>query len=588
MKISLPLSWALILFSSTSLAANNLDVSKLAGMKARSIGPAGMSGRVTDIEVDPSDKNRIYVAAAAGGIWKSINGGITWQPIFDNQRVASVGAVAVDPTNSDVIWAGSGEGNHRNSVSVGNGIYKSVDGGVTWRHSGLEKTERIHRVLIHPRRPQTVYVAAVGQMWGENPQRDIFKTTDGGQTWKKVLYVNPRTGAADLVMDPHNPDKLIAAMWEHRRWPWAFQSGGPGSGIYLTFDGGETWSRRTGKAGLPAGELGRIGLAIADNRPNIVYALVEAEKSALLRSEDGGVNWSVVNDSPGINPRPFYYADIYVDPQNENRIYSLHSRLNRSEDGGKSFRSVVESSRIHGDKHALWIDPDDSAHLIDGSDGGVAISRDMGATWRFIENLPLAQFYHIAVDDLQPYNVYGGLQDNGSWRGPSRVLHNRGIFSWHWQRVGSGDGFDTIPDAAHPERFGYSMSQGGNLRRFDLLTGERRVVKPVHPDGKPLRFNWNAAIAQDPFDASAIYFGSQFLHRSRDNGQSWEILSPDLTTNDPEKQKQLDSGGLTYDVTGAENYTTIVTIAPSPVQQDVIWVGTDDGNVQLTRNGGKR
>ncbi len=570
----------------SSLPAQGLEVSKLAGMKARSIGPAGMSGRTPAIAVDPGNDDTIYIGAAAGGVWKSANGGITWTPIFDGQPVASVGAIAVDPTSPDVVWVGTGEGNPRNSISVGNGVYKTRDGGVTWQHLGLEHSEHIHRILIHPRNPEVAYVAALGKLWSAHPQRGVFKTEDGGKSWRKILFVNDRTGAADLVMDPRNPDKLIAALWEHRRSPWDFHSGGPGSGIYLTFDGGESWNRRTDKAGLPAGDLGRIGLAIAENRPSVVYALVEAAKSALLRSEDGGLTWKTVNDSRNINPRPFYYADIYVDPNNENRIYSLHSRLTVSEDGGKSVESVVESSRIHGDHHALWINPANSLHLIDSNDGGVAITRDGGATWRFVENLPLAQFYHVAIDMETPYNVYGGLQDNGSWRGPSSIWNTRGIYNWYWQRVGSGDGFDTIPDPTNPGRYGYAMSQGGNLQRFDLATGERKPIQPVHPDGVRLRFNWNAGIASDPFEPATIYYGSQFLHRSRDRGESWEIISPDLTSNNPEWQQQLDSGGLTYDVTGAENFTTILVIAPSPVEPGVIWVGTDDGNLQLTRDGG--
>ncbi len=444
-------------------------------------------------------------------------------------------------------------------------------------HLGLERSERVHRVVLHPVNPDIAYVAAMGP---------IYKTTDGGTTWERMLHVNERTGAADLVMDPTNPNKLFAAMWEHRRWPWFFKSGGAGSGLHVTHDGGVTWREFTENDGLPKGELGRIGIAIARNDPNTVYALVEAKRSALIRSDDGGRTWRTVNREPGVAPRPFYYADIRVDPENENRLYNIHGRATESDDGGKTYRTIVPSSLIHGDVHELWIHPENNRLLMMGNDGGVGISYNRGATWRFVENLPLAQFYHINVDLETPFNLYGGLQDNGSWMGPSEVWHARGIMNFDWGRVGSGDGFATLNDFGD-SRYGYSMSQQGNLRRFDKLTGQRKDIQPVHPDGVPLRFSWNAAINVDPFDSTTIYFGSQFVHKSSDGGESWEIISPDLTTNDPEKQRQAETGGLTRDNTGAENHTTIITIAPSPVERGVIWVGTDDGNVQLTRDGGE-
>ncbi|UCE08851.1 MAG: hypothetical protein JSW07_19000 [bacterium] len=543
-----------------------------------------MSGRIGDIEAVVSNSNIIYVGAATGGVWKSTNGGITWKPIFDNQPASSIGAVSVFQANPSIVWVGTGEGNPRNSVGVGNGIYKSLDSGDNWKYLGLEKTEKIHRVVLHPVDPELAYIAALGTTWGENPERGVFKTNDGGSTWKKVLFVNDKTGCADLVMDPFNPNKLFAAMWEHRRWPWFFKSGGPGSGLYVTYDSGENWKKITEKEGLPKGELGRIGIAIARNNPDVVYALVEAEKSALCRSDDGGKNWKIVNQSPNVNPRPFYYADIRVDPQNENRIYSLHSRLTVSDDGGKSFERL--RSPVHSDHHALWIHPINGNFMIDGNDGGVAISYDRGQTWRFVDNLPLAQYYHINIDMEIPYNIYGGMQDNGSWRGPSDVWENGGIRNYHWQEVGFGDGFATLSDP-EDSNIGYSMSQGGFLKRFDLITGERKDIRPAEPDSVKLRFNWNAAITIDPFDAATIYYGSQFVHKSSDRGDSWTIISPDLTTNDPEKQKQAESGGLTFDVTYAENHCTILTIAPSSVQKGIIWVGTDDGNVQLTQDGGK-
>lgn len=568
-------------------ATAQLDTALFSGMKARSIGPAGMSGRIADIQAVPSDPNTIYVGVSIGGVWKSTNGATTWKPVFDDQPVAAVGSIGIFRQNPSIIWVGTGEGNPRNSASVGYGIYKSMDAGETWTRLGLEKTERIHRIVLHPTDPNVAYVAALGQMWGENPDRGVFKTTDGGKTWRKILFVDNRTGCTDLVMDPANPNKLFAAMWEYRRWPWFFKSGGPGSGLFVTYDGGESWKRLSESDGLPKGELGRMGVAVAQNNPNVVYALVEATKNVLIRSEDGGTSWRTVNSSPNVAPRPFYYADIRIDPQNENRVYNLHSNLQVSNDGGKTFTTLGGQNRVHSDHHALSIHPGDGSFLIDGNDGGVYISHDYGKSWRFIDNIPVGQFYHINVDMEIPYNVYGGMQDNGSWRGPSDVWENSGIRNWHWREIGFGDGFAALVDASNPE-YGYAMSQGGNLMRFNWKVGERKNIRPWAPDGVELRFNWNAGIAQDPFDSKTIYYGSQFVHRSTDRGDTWEIISPDLTTNDTTKQRQAESGGLTRDVTAAENYTSILTIAPSPVQRGVLWVGTDDGNVQVTRDGGKR
>lgn len=557
----------------------------LSPLRARNIGPAGMSGRVAAIDAVASDPDVIFVGAATGGVWKSEDGGVTWRPVFDGQDVLGVGAVAVFQANPDVVWVGTGEGNPRNSAGVGNGVYRSLDGGETWTHVGLEGSERIGRIVLHPTRPDVAWVAAMGPAWNDGGQRGVYRTTDGGRSWSRVLQGNERTGAADLVIDPSNPDKLFAALWEYRRWPWFFESGGSGSGLFVSYDGGERWSRLTHGDGLPDGELGRIGLAVSRSNPDVVYALVEARKSALVRSDDGGRSWRTVSDRADVAPRPFYYADIRLDPSNENRLYSLHGRLEVSEDGGRTFDTVVPSAIIHGDVQALWIHPRDPGLLLMGNDGGVGISRDRGRTWRFVENLPLGQLYHVSVDDRVPYQVYGGMQDNGAWYGPNTVWEDRGVMNAHWRRVGGGDGFQTMDDPSD-SRFGYSMSQQGSLMRFDRETGERKEIRPVHPEGEELRFNWNAALALDPWDSTTIYLGSQFVHRSRDHGDSWEIVSPDLTTDDPEKQRQDESGGLTIDATGAENHTTIVTIAPSPLEEGVIWVGTDDGKVQLTRDAG--
>ncbi len=556
-----------------------------AQIRGRSIGPAGMSGRVADVDVVSSDPNIIFVGSATGGVWRSVDGGIEWAPIFDDQSILGIGAVAVSQATPDVVWVGTGEGNPRNSAGVGNGVFRSLDGGDTWTNVGLEGSERVHRIITHPTDPAVVYVAAMGPAWSDGEVRGVFRSRDGGETWDRVLYVDERTGAADLIMDPSNPNKLFAAMWEFRRWPWFFESGGPGSGLYVTYDGGDSWARYTEEDGMPPGNLGRIGLAVAPSNPDIVYALVEAEKSELLRSEDGGRTWETINDRSGVVPRPFYYADLRVDPQNENRIYSLHGSIQISEDQGRNFETVVPSTTIHGDVHELWIDPDDGRRMIIGNDGGIAFTYDRGDHWRFVENLTLAQFYHISLDDEVPFNVYGGLQDNGSWYGPSTVWENRGIMNAHWRRVGSGDGFAVFNDPTDA-RYGYSMSQQGNLVRFDKETGRRVAIRPVHPEGEYLRFNWNAALNLDPHEPGVLYLGSQFVHRTRDHGDSWEIISPDLTTNDAEKQRQDESGGLTLDATGAENHTTILSIAPSPLQPGLIWASTDDGNVQVTEDDG--
>jgi photosystem II stability/assembly factor-like uncharacterized protein len=552
-------------------------------MEARSIGPAGMSGRIAAIAAVESDPNIVFVGAATGGVWKSINGGQSWTSLFDEQRVLGIGSVAVFQASPDIVWVGTGEGNPRNSAGVGAGIYKSMDGGHSWQFLGLEDSERIHRIVLHPTDPDIAYAGVMGPAWSDGEERGVYRTTDGGKSWERVLYANKKTGVGDLVMDPSNPNKLIAGMWHFRRWPWFFESGGPGSGLHITYDGGDSWSELTAADGLPEGELGRIGLSFSQGDPSTVFALVEAAESALLRSDDGGRSWRTVNVDPGVANRPFYYADIFVDPQNELRLFNLNSRVMLSEDGGRSFQEIAQG--VHSDFHALWIDPNDSRFMYLGSDGGVYVTRDRGDHWRMIDNLPVGQFYHIAVDMEVPFNIYGGMQDNGSWRGPSDLWENGGIRNYHWKEVGFGDGFGTFIDPTDPD-VGYSMSQGGGLVRFDLRTGERKGIRPWAPDEVDLRFNWNAPIATDPFDSGTIYYGSQFVHKSTTGGESWEIISSDLTTNDPEKQKQDESGGITRDATGAENHTTLVTIAPSAVEEELIWVGTDDGRVHLTRSGG--
>ncbi|MBO6534371.1 MAG: hypothetical protein JJ967_15140, partial [Muricauda sp.] len=580
-----------LLLIATSISAQEFSMDLVQDMKPRNIGPAGMSGRVTAIDVVHSNPDVMFVGTASGGLWKSTSGGIKWEPVFDNEVTASIGAVAIQQSNPSVIWVGTGEGNPRNSLNGGYGIYKSLDGGKSWKSMGLEKTRHIHRVIIDPTDPNTVYVGAIGSPWGEHPERGVFKTTDGGETWEKVLFVNNKTGVADLVMDPTNPNKLIAAMWEHKREPWFFNSGGVGSGLHMTHDGGKTWKKITAEDGLPKGDLGRIGVAIARNKPNIVYALVEAKKNALYKSTDGGFKWEKINDKEDIGNRPFYYSEIYVDPQNENRVYSVFTYINVSEDGGKNFSQLMPAygvdNGVHPDHHAWWIHPENGQFMLDGNDGGLNITKNGGKTWRFIGNLPVAQFYHISTDNEYPYNVYGGMQDNGSWRGPAYVWRQQGIRNSYWQEIAFGDGFDVVPDP-DDSRYGYAMSQQGYVSRYDWQTGDGYIVRPTPPDADTkLRFNWNAAIGQDPFNNSTVYFGSQFVHKSTDKGLTWEVISPDLTTNDKEKQKQSESGGLTMDATGAENHCTIIVIEPSPVEQNMLWVGTDDGRVHYTLNGGE-
>jgi sortilin (neurotensin receptor 3) len=575
---------ATVLLASPTVAQVQLDA--LSSMAARSIGPSGQGGRVTAIDAVVSNPDIIFVGAAAGGVWRSENAGTTWEPIFDDQPVQSIGAIAINQSNPDVIWVGTGEGNPRNSSSQGNGIYKSIDGGETWTHLGLENSRVIHRIVLHPRDADVAYLAVLGSPFGDSEERGVYRTHDGGSTWERVLYVDARTGAADLVMDPTNPNKLIAAMWSHRREPDFMTSGGDGSGLYVTYDGGENWAERTTDDGLPSGELGRIGLAIARSDGDIVYAIVEAESSVLLRSEDGARSFEVVNSDPGVSPRPFYYSDIYVDPTNENRLYRLSSPVDVSEDGGKTFETLVSGEFVHVDHHAWWIHPTDPTLILNGNDGGAAISRDRGHSWQVYHNLPVGQFYHVNVDMETPYNVYGGLQDNDSFRGPAYHWTRQGIQNYVWENLSCcADGFDIAPDP-RDGRFGYSMYQGGTLLRYDRTTQQLRLVSPTSENDTPLRFNWNAALALDPMVPGRVYFGSQFVHQSDDDGATWTRISPDLTTNDPSRQRQSETGGLTIDDSGAENNTSITALGPSPVEVGVIWAGTDDGLVQVTRDGG--
>lgn len=547
-----------------------------------------MSGRITAIDVVVNNPDTWYVGAASGGVWKTTNAGATWQSVFDKQATLNIGSVAIQQNNPNIVWVGTGEGNPRNSLNIGEGIYKSMDAGKTWKRMGLEKTKNLHRIIIDPSNPNIVYAGAIGNPYAVHPERGVYKTTDGGATWSHILYTNDSSGCADLAMDPANPNKLIANMWQHRRTPWSFKSGGPGSGLFITIDGGKNWKKLGKEDGLPAGNYGRIGIAFSYSLPSRVYAMIEATKNGLYKSDDGGFKWELVNNNPAVvTNRPFYFQDVAVDTKNENRLYSIHDIVEVSEDGGKTFRTLLPYAGIHPDHHAWWISPTDPNFILDGNDGGIGITRDRGQSWNFNENLPVGQFYHINVDNQIPYNVMGGMQDNGTWHGPAYTWTNGGIRNYYWNNIGGGDGFDAMPDADSAD-WVYSMSQGGNLQRLNYKTGEQWFIKPPDLDtAHKLRFNWNSAIAQDPFDPNTIYYGSQFVHKSSNKGASWQTISGDLTTNDPAKIDQSENGGLTLDITGAENYCTILAIEPSTKEKGVIWVGTDDGNVQLTKDGGK-
>ena len=589
----MPLRKIFLLFSfffifCTIAFAQKISLDNFKNWKPRCIGPSGMSGRITTVDVVVKNPDIIYVGAASGGVWKTENSGADWEPVFDDQPLLNIGSIAIQQTNPNVVWVGTGEGNPRNSINLGAGIFKSLDAGKTWKRMGLEKTICIHRILIDPANPNTVYAAAIGNPFTEHSERGVFKTIDGGDNWTKVLYTNDTTGCGDLVMDPSNPNKLIAAMWQHKRTPWSLKSGGPGSGLYITIDGGKNWKKLGKEDGLPEGWYGRIGLAFAASEPTRVYAMVEATKNGLYKSDDGGFKWELVNSDPQwVTNRPFYFQDIRVDTKNENRLYNIHDRVEVSQDGGKTFSTLIPYSGIHPDHHAWWINPENPNFIVEGNDGGIGISRDRGRNWIFDEKIPVGQFYHVNVDNEIPYNVMGGMQDNGSWHGPAYTWINGGIRNFYWQNIGGGDGFDVMPDAEDANWI-YSMSQGGSVGRRNIKTGESWFIRPPAVDMNiKLRFNWNAAIAQDPFDKKTIYFGSQYLHKSADKGASWETISPDLTTNDSIKIDQTNTGGLTIDVTGAENFCSIISIEPSAKEKGVIWIGTDDGNVQLTRDGGK-
>jgi len=553
----------------------------------RNIGPANMMGRITDIEGVPGDPNLVYVGSASGGVWKTENGGITWIPIFDDQPVASIGDIALEPGNPDVIYVGTGESNVRNSVSFGNGVYKSTDGGKTWIHLGLEDSERISRIMINPKNPRIVFVGALGRAFGPNRERGVFRSNDNGATWQKVLYTDDRHGVADLDINPQNPNIVYAALWRFERKPWTFVSGDTLGGLYRSVDGGSNWSKLT--SGLPS-LVGRIGVKVAPSRPDVVYAITESPEGTLYRSDNGGESFRRVSQEVDIVSRGFYYTDIKVDPVDENRVYAVSSRLQVSIDGGEKFRRISPST--HVDYHALWIDPRNPTRLWQGQDGGVCVSFDRGQSWDYVNNFAVGQFYQIYFDRREPfYYVGGGMQDNGTWYGPSRNREPFGILNDDWRMISFGDGFHIVVHPDNPELF-LSESQGGRIMRTDMTTLRQQDVSPQprRADGAPVselpfRFNWNTPIILSPHDKGTVYVGGNVVFKSEDFGSTWEVISPDLTTDDPEKQAA--AGGPAWpENTTAEYHCTIISLAESPVQPGVLWAGTDDGRLHVSMNGG--
>jgi len=563
------------------------DAGTVSGLNARNIGSATMSGRISAVNaVNENGRLTVFVGAASGGVWKSLNGATTFRPIFDSQDAQSIGAIAIDPSNTKTIWVGTGETWARNSVSIGTGVFKSTDGGDNWTNVGLKDSERIARIIVDPKDGNSVLVCATGHLWDHNDERGVFKTSDSGKTWHKVLAgANASTGCGMMSAAPSEPNTVYATLWDFQRKAWTFRSGGPGGAIFKSTDGGEHWTELAPSAanGMPEKPYGRIAIAVAPSKPSVVYAMIESKKSALYRSDDAGATWKKLDASQYMVWRPFYFANLIVDPKNENKVFKVDGPLLLSVNGGKSF-SIV-SGGAHGDFHDVWIDPGNPNTVFTGDDGGLWISKDGGNRWEHVMNLPISQFYHVSVDNNDPYHVYGGLQDNSSWAGDSS--YPGGVSNSRWENMYGGDGFWTWEDPADPNYI-YAEAQGGEIGRVNRVTHEVRSIKPYALYGeKKLRFNWNTPIQMSPNEKGTIYIGSQFLYRSRDHGQSWERISPDLTTNDPEKQEQEKSGGVTIDNSAAEMNTTIYSISESPKNGQIIWVGTDDGNVQITRDSGK-
>ena len=573
---------ALVCSTSFAIAQSPVNSAMFGVMEARILGPGTMSGRVSALEGVNSDEGKtLFMGTAGGGVWKSTNAGASYEPKFD-KHCQSIGALAIDQKNPSIVYVGTGESNMRNSVSIGDGMYKTTDGGDNWKKIGLDSTEHISKVVINPNNSDIIYVAAPGALWSDSKHRGLYKSTDGGDTWKKIFYIDEKTGCADLLIDPTNPDILFASMWQFRRQPYSFNSGGKTSGLYKSTDGGKTWKEITN--GLPPKPFGRIAMTLAPSDPKQMIAIVESAKTGLYISSDGGETWKNQSATMNTVARPFYFSTIVIDPKDPKRVYRPAFQFSYSSDGGYSFTEASgDGGWVHSDMHALWINPSNTNVMYLGTDGGTYMSVDKGITWQFNHGLPIGQFYHVAYDMKEPYNVYGGLQDNGSWASPSAAPG--GVGNANWTRVGGGDGFWTVPDI--DGKTVYSEYQGGNMNRVDLATAKSEFIQPQKTSKEEkLRWNWNTPIVTGAKNPKNLYVGAQYLYKSTDQGRNWMRISPDLTTNDKKKQEQEESGGLSADNTSAENHCTIFTIAESSLDEKLIFVGTDDGNLQISSDAG--
>lgn len=570
-------------------ASDEASKDPLSNIKFRNLGPAAGGGRVTAVVGVPGKPNIYYVGAAGGGVWVTHDGGLTWKPIFEKESTASIGAIALAPSNPNLVWVGTGEKNIRNDVVTGKGVFFSSDAGATWKFMGLRDAGQIANIVIDPHDPNIVLVGVLGHAWAPNADRGVFRTTDGGKSWQKVLFVDDETGVSSLVMDPGNPMVLFAGLWRVRRYPWTLEDGGTSGGIFRSVDGGSTWTKL--KDGLPQEATGRIGLAAAPSNPRHIYALVENRKGVLYDSADMGDHWKLVSNNHELAARGFYFSELQVAPNDESRVYFLSFNIMLSEDGGKT--AHVTSQRVHVDHHAMWIDPEDPNRMINGNDGGVYVSTDGAHTWRYLDNLPIEQFYMVADDDSTPYNLCGGLQDNNGWCGPSNSLSRGGGTAFDWFTVVGGDGEYVVPAHGKDTHMVYADSQNGFIQRVSLENGLSRFIRPYlegvsmkKPSDLKYRFNWTSPIAVSPSDPNEVYLGGNVLFRSTDGGTNWTPISPDLTHND--KSKQVSSGGPVFlDLSGAETFDAILSISISPVDPKTIWVGTDDGLVQVTHDGGQ-